>query len=167
MRRIQILVTRPYKQWFSIVSWLICLAQWSNHSHAVLYLPETHRLRHVYFNDILEEDISSFMLKNRLVNMRTISLTDEQYQAVDEYSKSKLGKQTGYFSTFFGSLIPQIFRNIFKIYLKNPLYKGITSGDFIRESLRKIDNYTVCVLTSNIPEGIFNSKDALDLSDQL
>jgi hypothetical protein len=166
MKKIQLLATRPYGHWFPIVSWLIRLTQWSSESHVVLYFPETQKVRHARFNDITEEDIDCFMLKNRMTNMKTILLNDAQFEALDQYSKSKLGKQTGYWSTFIGSFIPQIIRKI-GITVINPFYKGLTCSEYFRESIRKADPQLVMVLTNNIPKGIFSTQDALELAPKI
>jgi len=167
MKKVQLLATRPYGQWFPIVSWIIRFIQWSKESHVVLYFPETKKVRHARFNDIIEQHIDEFMEKNRLVNMKTFNLSNEQYEAVDEYTKSKLGKQCGYWSTLIGSLIPEIIRTLFKIKLSNPLYKGITCSEFFRESARKIDGQLVMVLTNSIPKGTFNTQDAIELASSI
>ena len=167
MKRVQILATRPYGHYFPIISWLIRLIQWSKESHVVWYFPETNMVRHAHFNEFKEINIDKFMEMNRLVKMKTISLTDDQYQRLDEYTASKLGKQSGYFATLFGSLIPDIMRSLFKIKLKNPFYKGMTCSEFVREGSRKIDEVMVFVLTHEICQGTFNTQDAMSLASEL
>jgi hypothetical protein len=167
MKKIQILATRPYGHCFPIVSWSIRLMEWSKQSHVVIFFPETEMIRHAHFNTFKEEKIGDFMLKNRLVNMKTLSISDEQYKKVDEYTASKLGPQDGYFSTLAGSLIPQITRTLFGLKLKNPLYKGMTCSEFVRESMRKIDEVLVFVLTNSIHKGNFSTDDAIELASDL
>lgn len=164
MKTIQIIATRPYGHPFPIVSWFIRLIQWSAHSHVVLYFPEERKLRHAHFNEFKEEHPDDFFEKNRLVDMKTIYLTEEQYEKLDNYSLSKIGKQSGYFSTLFGSLIPELAKKTFGLSLKNPFYKGMTCSEYLRESLRKANEVLVFVLTCAIPKGTFNTKEAMALA---
>jgi hypothetical protein len=167
MKTVQVLATRPWHQWFPIVSWLIRLIQWSKHSHVVWYFPEMKIVRHAHFNDIREEDIDKFMEKNRLVGMQTIHLTEDQYKKLDDFTKSKLGKQHGYFTTLFGELIPDLVHSLFKARISNPFYKGMTCSEFVREGSRQIDEVLVFVLTHQIPQGTFNTKDAMLLASNI
>lgn len=167
MKRIQLLATRPYGHYFPIVSWLVRLFEWSKQSHVVLYFPETQIVRHAHFNNFKEQNVDEFMKNNRLINMKTINLSDEQFARLDEYSMSKLGKQTGYFSTLFGSLIPNAVRNLFGKKLHNPFYKGMTCSEYVRESLRKVDEIMVFVLTNDIAKGNFSTDDAMELASKL
>lgn len=167
MKQTQVIATRPYGHWFPIVSWMIRLFQWSSHSHVVLYFPDQKIMRHAYFNEIKEQDPDSFFEDNRLVDIRTITISDEQYQKIDEYSKSKVGKQTGYWSTLVGSIPASIIRTLFKTKLKNPWYKGLTCSEFVRNSLRQVDEVLVFVLTNDLPEGTFNTEDALKLASEI
>ena len=85
---------------------------------------------------------------------------------VDQWTKSKIGKQKGYFCTLFGNLIPQIVRNIFGKMLSNPLAKGLTCSEFVRATLRQADPVWVFVLTNEIPNGTFTTTDAIHLAEE-
>lgn len=167
MKKVQILATRPYGHWFPIISWMIRLIQWSKESHVVWYFPETNMVRHAHFNEFKEQNIDEFMEKNRLVNMKTISMSDEKYKKLDDYTASKLGKQSGYFATLFGSLVPDLMRSLFKMKLSNPFYKGMTCSEFVREGSRQIDEVAVFVLTHEIHQGNFRTTDAMSLASEL
>lgn len=165
MKRIQILATRPYGHCFPVISWLIRLLSWSPHSHVVIYFPEERKIRHAHFNEFKEEEPDAFFEKNRLVDMKTVYLSEDQYAKLDSYSASKIGKQEGYFCTLFGSLIPQVLKSAFGLKLGNPFCKGMTCSEYVRESLRQANEVLVFVLTSTIPKGTFNTKEAMELAN--
>lgn len=165
--KVQVIASRPKGQWFPIVSWLIRLAEWSKQSHVIFYFPELNIARHAHFNDIKEESIESFLKTNKIVTIRNLDITNEQFLALDSWTSSKVGKQHGYFSTLLGCLIPQIAYNLFKIRLSNPFYKGLTCSEFIREGLRKVNEVAVFVLTNDILPGTFTTDDSIQLASDL
>jgi hypothetical protein len=167
MKRIQLLGTKPYGFGLFIISWIIRVLEWSKQSNVVLYFPDEQNVRYVYLNKIKEENIDSFMERNRLIRIQTIEITEDQYQNIQKYSKAKLGSQSGYFLSLFGSVIPLFIKNIFKLKTKNFLYKGMTPGEFARECARQIDEVFVFVLTNDIHKGTFSTDDALELYSKL
>lgn len=161
MNRVQVLSTRPWGHPFPLISWLIRLVEWSPQSHIVWYFPEQKVVRHAHFNEIKEQDIDSFMRKNRLVNMKTIYLNDDEFIALNEVTERKIGKQSGYFSTLFGAFIPQLARTIFGVKLRNHFADGFTCSEFVRMGLKRISPFTMEKYES-ISFGNFTTDDALE-----
>lgn len=166
MSKISIIATRPSTILFPIISWGIRLLEWSKHSHVAIYFPDKEIVRHAHFNDIKEEKIEDFLKANKIVNMKTIELTVTEYEKIDSYTTSKIGKQKGYFSTLFGAAIPLIVRNITGKYLRNPFYKGTTCSEFVRNSLRQTNPVLVFILTNIVPNGTFTTEDAIALAKE-
>lgn len=164
--KIQVIASKPAHQLFPIISWGIRLIEWSKQSHVTIYFPDKDLVRHAHFNNIEEVHINKFLEKNKIVNMKNIELTEEQYKKIDEWTKSKIGKQEGYFCTLFGNLIPQIIRNVFHKMISNPLTKGLTCSEYVRTALRQADPVWVFVLTNEIPNGTFTTTDAIDLAEE-
>jgi hypothetical protein len=166
MKRVQILTTRPYGSFFPIVSWLIRIIQFSKESHILWYFPEKKLVRDIHLGEYREIDIDLFMEANKLINVKTLVISEDQYASLDEYTKSKEGKKESWLFPFISFLFLQIFRKL-GIKFANPFFKELTSADFIREGSRQIDALLVFIFTKDIPKGVFNTKDAMDLVDQL
>ncbi len=167
MKKIQVLTTRPWNSYFPFLSWLIRLFQLSKESNIVWYFPEKKIIRDVYFNKIREIDIDKFMENNRLVNVKTLKLSEEQYKRIDKYTASKLGAQSGYFKTLIGFFISQFFKLLSRVKIKNPFFKGMTSPEFIREGARKIDELFVFISTCESAPGNLTTTKAMDLISEL
>lgn len=167
MKRLQIIGTRPYSHPFPIVSWLIRLCQWSKESHVSIYFPEKEIVRHAHFNNIKEESIDNFSDRNRITDIQSITLTEEEYNHLDSFTANSIGKQKGYWLTLLGSFIPQLARRIFNARWGNPFYKGITCSEFVRSSFKLVDEKLIVVLTNNIPKGTFTTSDALKLTKEM
>jgi hypothetical protein len=167
MQKVQVLATAPWNVSFPFYSWLVRFTQITKESSVVWYFPENKIIRIANLKEIKEINIDEFMKKNRLTNMKTISLTEKQYEDLSNYTKSKLGKQSGGFLTAAGFIVVQFLRKFFKLKIKNPFNKAMTSAEYIREGSRKIDELVVFVLTHNIPQGNFNTEDAMELTSEL
>lgn len=167
MSNIEILATRPSGHPFPIISWVIRVLEWSSQSHVTIFFPAKGVVRHAHFNSFKEEHISQFLKSNRVIKSKELELTSDEYAGVEAYTRSKLGRQSGYFLSLFGNLIPQLCRVLFNIKLRNPLYKGMTCSEFVRNSLKKVDESVVLRLTDDIPEGTFTTNDALELTAKL
>lgn len=167
MHKVQVLATRPWNVWFPIVSWLIRLSQLSKESEVAWYFPDRQIIRIASLDGIKEMNIDHFMEKNRLVNMKTISLTEKQYTELEEYTKSKLSENSKNLFSTLGFIFVQFFKKILGIKIKNPFNKQLTSAEYIREGARKVDELTVFILTHNVPKGNFNTEDAIDLASEL
>ena len=165
MKRVQVLTTRPFNKKFPLVSLLVRLVQFSKESHIVWYFPDKKVIRDLYLGEFREIDIDTFMENNRIVNMKTLAISDNQYNKLEEYTKSKIGLKFDYFFTLITFLFLQIFRKI-GIKFDNPFSNKQTNADFIKEGTRQIDELMVFILAKDIPQGMFNTKDAMDLIHQ-
>lgn len=166
MKRVQILTTRPYGLFFPVISWLTRLVQFSKESHIVWYFPEKKVVKDIYLGEYREIDIDFFMETNKLINVKTLVISEDQYDKLNEYLQSKEGEKHPWLFSFISFLFLQIFRKV-GIKFVNPISKQLTSADFIREGSRQIDGLLVFIFTKDIPRGMFNTKDAMSLVDEL
>jgi hypothetical protein len=133
MNKIRILGTKPYGQWFPIVSWLIRFAEWSKQSHVVIHDMQENTVTHARFNDILEENFEDYMKRNVITESYELELSDFEYISLKAFSKTFIGPQEGYWQSLIGVIIPQIVRSITgdKIQLDNFWPKGFTCSWFV------------------------------------
>lgn len=164
--KIQIIATKPVEFFHLIISWIIRLTEKSKQSNLVIYFPDKEIVRYVNYNKIEEISIDDFLEKNKIVNIKNIELTDNQYLKIDEYTKSKIGKQKGFFSTIFGNIFPQIVKRYTGLIIANPFYEGLSPAEFIRSALRQAEEVWVFVLTNEIPKGTFTINDAIHLAEE-
>lgn len=164
MYEVQILATKPRKALFPVVSWGIRLLENAPHSHVAIYFVNHGLVRHAHFNNMEGVSYCDFTNKNTIVETVSLNLSREAYIKLGNYTESKLGRQSGYFSTLFGSIIPMITRRLTGKRISNPFFKGITCSEFVRESLRQINEVLVFVLTNDTPKGTFTTRDAMALA---
>jgi hypothetical protein len=164
MYEVQILATKPKNQLFPVVSWGIRLLENAPHSHVSIYFVNHGLVRHAHFNNIEGESFSDFSKEHSIVKTVSLNLSKEAYIKLGNFTQAKIGKQTGYFSTLFGSIIPMITRRLTGKRISNPFVKGITCAEFVRESLRQINEVLVFVLTNDTPKGTFTTIDAMALA---
>jgi hypothetical protein len=166
MKKVTVLGTKPKNTFFPIISWGIRLLEHSKQSHVTFFFEEEGIVRHAYFNDIQEQKIEDFLKTNTVVREHTLYIKEDAYERLSNYTKSKLGEQSGYFCTLFGCAFPLIVRQITGRHLRNVLFKGQTCSEFVRAGFRQINEIYVFVLTNNIPSGTFTTTDALDLAEE-
>jgi hypothetical protein len=167
MYEVQILATKPKKALFPVVSWGIRLLEGSKHSHVSLYFVNHGLVRHAHFNDIEGQSFQDFSKEHQIVDYISLDLSKEQYIKLGKFTEEKIGKQSGYFSTLFGSIIPMVVRRLTGKKIRNLFVKGITCAELVRESLRQVNEVLVFVLTNDTPKGTFTTIDAMSLAKDL
>lgn len=140
MKKIRILGTRPFKHPFPLFSWLIRLIEWSRQSHVVVHDVQENKISHARFNNVIWQDYDEFMKDNIITEAHEFEIEYEQWVALRAFISFTKGKQSGYFVTLAGLIIPVLLRTISKdkILIDGWPYKGQSCSWYTYESMTYI-----------------------------